>query len=191
MCDYPLEYILLIAFLAVLGGAETWQEISDFGNAKKNWLRKFLNIKKYGIPSHDTFRRVFGLFNADQFERIIVDTLQNNLSTIRGSLNIVPEPMTYRQLCIDGKEENGTGRKYTQNSGGKVKNQQTLHIYDATDDICLYSRTIDRKTNEILVAQEALETMNLKDSIVTFDALQTQKRPLLSFLDSKVIMSGV
>ena len=58
MIDYPLEYILLIAFLSVLGGANTWQEMEDFGNAMKKWLKKFINVKKHGIPSHDTFRRV-------------------------------------------------------------------------------------------------------------------------------------
>ena len=47
MVDYPLGYILLLAFLAVLGGANSWIEIQDFGNSKKQWLRKFLDVKKY------------------------------------------------------------------------------------------------------------------------------------------------
>ena len=61
--DYPLEYILLIAFLAILGNANTCAEIEDFGKSKKRWLQKFINVKKYGIPlnctqenGHDDFR---------------------------------------------------------------------------------------------------------------------------------------
>ena len=53
MIDYPLDYIILIAFLSVLAGSNTWIDMQDFGNAKRSWLRKFLNVKKYGIPSHD------------------------------------------------------------------------------------------------------------------------------------------
>ena len=71
--DYPLEYILLIAFLAILGNANTWAEIEDFGKSKERWLQKFLNVKKYGIPSHDTFRRVFGLIATSELQKIVVD----------------------------------------------------------------------------------------------------------------------
>jgi len=100
-------------------------------------------------------------------------------------MNLVEWAMHYRQICIDGKEENGTGRKYTQNSDDKVKNLQTLHVYDASDDICLYSRIIDRKTNEIPVAQEILATLNLKDTVVSFDALHTQKKTVAIILEQQ------
>lgn len=62
MTDYPLTEILLITFLAVLANASTWTEIAQFGEEKKRWLRKFLPLK-HGIPSHDTFRRVFSLID--------------------------------------------------------------------------------------------------------------------------------
>jgi len=53
MTDYPLEEIILIAFLAVLGNANGWKDIANFGKKKEKWLRKFLKLE-YGIPSHDT-----------------------------------------------------------------------------------------------------------------------------------------
>jgi len=65
MIDYPLIEILLIAFLAVLGNASTWTEIEVFGKAKGNWLKKFIRLKN-GIPSHDTFRRVFALIDTQK-----------------------------------------------------------------------------------------------------------------------------
>ena len=60
MISYPLIEIILIAFLAVLGNASTWVKMEEFGHAKEHWLKKFIKLKN-GIPSHDTFRRVFAL----------------------------------------------------------------------------------------------------------------------------------
>ena len=177
MIDYPLEYIVLIAFLAVLGSANTWQEIEDFGKSKSGWLKKFLDVKKYGIPSHDTFRRVFGLLETKQLQDIIIDLLQANMEVIRKSIHADSDDGDegFRLLCIDGKEENGTGRKYHAKTKGKVRNTQTLHVYDATNMICLASEAIDRKTNEIPTAQKILNTMNLERTLCTFDALHMQK----------------
>lgn len=171
MIDYPLEEIILIAFLAVLGNASTWNEMELFGKSNLRWLKKFLKIKN-GIPSHDTFRRVFALIDTVQLQNVTVAFLQQNIAAIKKSLNIVEDG--YTMICVDGKEQNGTGRNYGHED--KVPNLQTLHVYDASNEICLYSSAIDKKTNEIPVAQEILETMNLKGCIVTFDALHTQKK---------------
>ncbi|MBR0075961.1 MAG: transposase family protein [Synergistaceae bacterium] len=78
-----INYIILITFLAILGGADTWQEIHDFGEEKKSWLKKFIPVKKYGIPSHDTFCRVFGLINKKQLQERVVEALKNNLNLIK------------------------------------------------------------------------------------------------------------
>lgn len=170
MTDYPLVEILLIAFLAVLGNASTWTEIARFGEQKRPWLKKFLPLKN-GIPSHDTFRRVFSLIDSESLQKATVAFLIENLDSIKRSLNI--KENGYRQICVDGKEQKGTGRKY--NYDEKVRNLQTLHVYDASNEICLFSQAISSKTNEIPVAQNILRSMNLKKSIITFDALHTQK----------------
>lgn len=170
MTDYPLEEILLIAFLSVLGNASSWADMERFGKAKQRWLRKFLLLKN-GIPSHDTFRRVFSLIDTKQLQKATVTFLMDNLYAIKKALGIKDDG--YRQICVDGKEQKGTGRNY--NSDSKIRNLQTLHIYDASNELCLYSEAISEKTNEIPVAQKALESMDLKECIVTFDALHTQK----------------
>lgn len=170
MIDYPLVEIILITFLAVLGGASTWSEIESFGNAKSAWLKKFIKLKN-GIPSHDTFRRVFSLIDTDELQDATVSFLMQNLHAIKKHLPAVDHE--FRHLCIDGKEQRGTGRKY--DSDEKVRNLQTLHIYDNTNEICIYSEAIDEKTNEIPVAQKLLRGMALKGCIVTFDALHMQK----------------
>lgn len=180
MIDYPLTEIILIVFLAVLGNASTWVEIEEFGNAKKRWLKKFIRLKN-GIPSHDTFRRVFGLIDTMQLQQATVAFLLENIEAIRKSLPKLQSG--YRLLCVDGKEQRGTGRRY--GFDDKTKNLQTLHIFDASNEICLFSEAIDEKTNEIPVAQAALLGMQLKGCIVTFDALHTQKETIAIIREKK------
>jgi predicted transposase YbfD/YdcC len=180
MTDYPLHEILLIAFLAVLAGAFGWDEISRFGTIKKKWLQKFLALEN-GIPSHDTFRRVFSLVDPAQLEKATVFFLTENMEKIKKSLKI--SEGSKRLICIDGKEQKGTGRKYGTDSA--LRNLQTLHVYDASNGICLCSKPIDSKTNEIPTAQEILKDMQLKDAIVTFDAMHTQKKTIEIIAENK------
>lgn len=180
MIDYPLVEVLLIAFLAILGGASGWNEINRFGVAKQRWLKKFLELKN-GIPSHDTFYRVFALLDTEQLQEATVSFLMENIQAIKKVLPKVPEE--YRHLCVDGKEQRGTGRNY--DTSDKIKNLQTLHIYDATNEICIHSEAIDEKTNEIPVAQNALKKMCLKQTIVTYDALHMQKETVAIIRDRK------
>lgn len=174
MIDYPLVEIILIAFLAVLGNASTWAEMEQFGQAKENWLKKFIKLKN-GIPSHDTFRRVFSLIDTEQLQKATVNFLVENINAIKKALPVSKkEENELRLICVDGKEQRGTGRKY--DTDEKVRNLQTLHIYDASNEICIHSEAISEKTNEIPVAQKALESMQLKDCVVTFDALHMQQK---------------
>lgn len=171
MIDYPLVEIILIAFLAVLGGASSWTEMEMFGKAKIFWLRKFIPMKN-GSPSHDTFRRVFALIDTKQLQDVTIAFLLENVAAIKRSLGIKEDGI--RHICVDGKEQRGTGRKY-QYDEEKIRNLQTLHVYDASNAICLYSEAIDIKTNEIPVAQKILKGMTLKGCIVTFDAMHMQR----------------
>jgi len=66
--DHLLIEIITIALCAVICGADGWSDVEEFGNAKEEWLRTFL-ILPHGIPSHDTFGRVFGLIDPDQFQQ--------------------------------------------------------------------------------------------------------------------------
>jgi len=170
--DYPLPYILLMAFLAVLSGADSWVDMEIFTESYK---KKFNGImpqyKKIGVPSHDTFRRVFGLINPDDLQRATTLFVVEELNQIRKVLGIKEDGM--RHLALDGKEQRGTGRKY--GTDQKVANLQTLHCYDVTNGICLYSKPIEEKSNEIPAAQKLLGLMQLKNCVVTFDAMNTQK----------------
>jgi len=170
--EYPLTNILFIAFLAVLAGATGWTDMSLFAKHQKRYIKKFLKGYKQ-IPSHDTFRRVFGIIDPVRFSEAVSAFIIENLQSIKDIVGI--ENVGYRLISVDGKVANGTGRKCGGDSGGGIPNLQTLNIYDVTNAISLLSVPIDEKTNEIPVAQKYLAEMHLKNCIVTFDAMNTQK----------------
>ena len=179
--SYPLPYILLLSFLAILSGAETWNDMEIFSEAYKTKLNGILpKYKKIGVPSHDTFRRVFGIVSPEGLQSATSRFLVQEISEIKKTLGIGDDRL--RHLGLDGKEQKGTGRKY--GTEEKVANLQTLHCYDITNGICLHSVPIEEKTNEIPVAQKLLSNMQLKNCVVTFDAMNTQKETV------KVIAEG-
>ncbi|MDR3164863.1 MAG: ISAs1 family transposase [Synergistaceae bacterium] len=168
--EYPMKEILLVAFFAVLSGAETWTQIAQFGRARESWLGKFLKYRR-GTPSHDTFRRVFSLIDPSVLQTLTVDFLMDNMSRIKASLGIRDEVIN-----VDGKQARGTGRR--KGKDGARPNLQTLNVFDASNGICLSMECIPDRTNEIPAAQTALALLNVKGAVVTCDTLNTQKETM-------------
>ena len=96
-CDWRVEHklldILVIAVCAVIGEAESFEDIALYGRCKRDWLQRFLELPG-GIPSHDTFRRVLMLVDPERFERCFLDWVR---SVFR------PDAGAPRQIAIDGK----------------------------------------------------------------------------------------
>lgn len=88
--------ILVIAICAVICEAESWEEIAEFGRAKREWFNRFLELSN-GIASHDTFRRVFLLLQAEEFERTFLEWVSAAVKLSKGAV-----------VNIDGKELRGT-----------------------------------------------------------------------------------
>ena len=88
---HDLIDVLIIAICATVSGAKNWVEIEDFGNAKIEWFSKFLDLK-HGIPSHDTFRRVFILLDPNEFRLAFINWVK-----------AVTKDEDLKQICIDGK----------------------------------------------------------------------------------------
>lgn len=87
MVEYPLVEILLLVFLAVLANASTWADIAHFAESKKRWLKKFVPLKN-GVPSHDTFRRVFSLIDPLSLQQATVSFLMENMAALRRCLSL-------------------------------------------------------------------------------------------------------
>jgi predicted transposase YbfD/YdcC len=157
-CDHQLIDILVIAVCAVIACAESWEDIALYGRSKQAWLKSFLALPN-GIPSHDTFRRVFMLIDPDAFEVCFSRGVQ---AWARGVAREV--------VAVDGK----TVRR----SGSRRHDHGPLHVVSAwasEQGLALGQRAVDGKSNEIVAIPELLETLHLEGCIVTLDAMGCQK----------------
>ncbi len=170
MITYELKDVLLLAFLAMLGGAEGYTEMEDFWKEQKRLYKRLM--KRKPLASHDTFRRVIGGLEGSVLNTLLVEVFLESAAAVANALGIPLENL--RIINIDGKELCGSGRLY--GTEKEVKNLQLLNVYDQTHETCLYSIPIDQKHNEIPHAQAVLEAMQLTDTIVTADALHAQQK---------------
>lgn len=162
--------IIMIVFFAMLGNANEWGEIESFAKRKEKWLRKYLELPG-GIPTDDTFRIVIGNINIEHFFLIAVHLLIQTIDEMAALSG--QETFERGIISVDGKESRGSGRADTGN--GEVRALQTLNVYAGDYGICIGQKFIKEKTNEIPAAQELLPLMDLRNSIVTADALNCQK----------------
>ena len=165
---HNLMDILVITILATICGADTWPEISEFGIAKCEWLRTFLELPN-GIPSHDTFGRVFSLINPDKFESCFCDWI--------GSLEIDRDREI---IAIDGKT--------LRSSGNRRKNKKALHLVSAwavNNRLVLAQVKTEERSNEIEAIPRLLNILDISNSIVTIDAMGCQKSIAQQIIDQK------
>ena len=162
-CAWKVEHrlldILVIAVCAVLGEAESFEDIALYGRCKEAWLRGFLALPN-GIPSHDTFRRVLTLVDPDAFERRF-------LAWERAVFR--PEEGVPRQVAVDGK----TVRR----SFDRRKGRSPLHLvsaYVTGHGLVLAQRATETKGGELAVLPELLDGLDLAGCLVSLDALACQ-----------------
>jgi len=152
---HPSENIIFITILAVICGAETWEEIEDYGIVKYKFLASILNLEN-GIPSHDTFNRFFALLKPSIFETHFVSWIKSISNSYKGV------------VAIDGKTIRGSK---------KLENKSTIHLVSAfstESEVFLGQiRTAD-KSNEITAIPELLKILDLEGAIVTIDAMGCQ-----------------
>jgi predicted transposase YbfD/YdcC len=156
--DHLLSDILMIAIMAMLCGAEDFVDFEDFGKAKEPWLKTFL-LLPHGIPSHDTFGRVFAAMDQRQFAEAFRNWTESLRSQISGEV-----------VAIDGK----TLRR----SHDRRRGKSAIHMVSAwarDNGLVLGQVKVDEKSNEITAIPELLRVLELSGCIVTIDAMGTQK----------------
>lgn len=151
--------IIIIAILAVICGADGWTDVEIFGQSKEPWLRKFLELPN-GIPSHDTFGRVFARLNAQEFQECFINWVQATHELATGQV-----------IALDGKCLRGTSDEYL----GKQAFYM-VSAWAASDHLVLGQRKVDEKSNEITAVPQLLKQLEIKGCIVTTDALNSQKK---------------
>ena len=177
-----LSDIIMITFFALLANANEWGEIETFAKSKESWLRKYLELP-YGIPTDDTFRLVIGNMNSEHFFQVTIAFLVELVDAMLQLSASKEEKEGIDIISVDGKESRASGRKHTMH--GTVKALQTLNVYSNNYGMCLAQKFIEEKTNEIPADQEVLRLMDLKNSIVTADAMNCQKETAEVIIQSK------
>ncbi len=155
---HPLLRIIGIAVCAVIAGAETWDEIAEFGTTQAAWFGRFLDLPN-GIPAHDTFNRVFAALDPEQFRA-------GFLRWTTAVANVLPAEV----IALDGK----TLRHSHDRGAGKA----AIHIvsaWAATNRLVLAQVKVAAKSNEITAIPELLPTLALSGCIVTIDAMGCQR----------------
>ena len=155
--DHKLIDIIAIAICAVICGAAGWVDIELYGKSKQLWLSTFLELPN-GIPSHDTFGRVFSLLDAQQFQLAFYEWVFAVNKIIQGQV-----------INIDGKCLRGSDDKYL----GK----RAIYMVSAwaeANELVLGQRKVDEKSNEITAIPELLKMLAISGCIVTIDAMGTQ-----------------
>ena len=155
--DHYLIDIITIAICAVICGADSWVAIEEFGRAKEEWFRTFLKLP-HGIPSHDTFGRVFALLDPVRFRNGFISWIQAISDLTEGQI-----------VAIDGKRL----RRSHDGSLGKA----AIHMVSAwasANHLVLGQLKTDEKSNEITAIPKLLRALVLKGCIVTIDAMGCQ-----------------
>lgn len=152
---YPLVEILLIAFATLLSGGENYVDMHNFGKAKIDFFKTLLPFKN-GIPSADTYERVFGLLNPKKFEQCLTEWSKYLQINYAGEI-----------ISIDGKSARRSGSK-------GVKPIHMVNAWANKNKIVLSCKALAEKSNEITAIPEVLSMLSLKGTIVTMDAMGCQ-----------------
>src|SRR6478609_2548609 len=155
---HELLDIVAVAICAVVAGAESWDDIEDFGEAKLDWLRTFLTLPN-GIPSHDTFRRVFERLDPGEFQKCFL-----------GWIEAFHEATERQVIAIDGK----TLRRSFDRAEGKSA-PHMVHAWAVANHLLLGQVAVDEKSNEITAIPVLRKALEISGAIVTIDAMGCQK----------------
>jgi predicted transposase YbfD/YdcC len=148
--------IVVIAICATISGCNDWQQTVTFARARHDWLKKFLRLPE-GIPSHDTFERLFDRLDPAQFQ-----------ACFRDWMHALHEEIGFSQIAIAGKTLRSSG----------VGGLKTLHVVSAwatANCLSLGPVAVDEKSKEITAIPKLLELLELHGAFVTIDAMGCQK----------------
>ncbi len=156
---HQLIDIITITICAVISGVEHWTEIESYGKVKQKWFKKFLKLP-HGIPSHDTFSRVFQVLDPEELQRCFLNWTQSVFELSEGE--IIP---------IDGKT-----LRHSYDTASEKKAIQMVSAWSTKNKLVLGQLKVDKKSNEITAIPSLLNKLKIKGCIVTLDAMGCQKK---------------
>jgi predicted transposase YbfD/YdcC len=161
-CRHDFLDIIFVTVCAVLCGAESFLEIEEFGFQKVNWLKKFAELPN-GIPSHDTFSRLFSTLDVKQFERAFANWVISTLGEAK-----------LKRICFDGKSVNGTDRKI---NGKTTSRLHLLNVFSHEHGLALgQTQCKSTAATEADAILEYLELLDIEGALISVDAVSSSAR---------------
>ena len=172
---HSLEEILITTILALMANCNTFVEIHIFAEVHYEWLKKYLTFAD-GLPSLSTFKRIISIINPKELEEICNEVFFKFIKSYNNDLLYKDVNIEIRDInSLDGKTANNSNRN---TRDGEIQKTNAMSAYSIKYDKCLATEFIGDKTNEIPTAPILLSRLNIKNVIVTFDALNTQKETI-------------
>ena len=166
---HNLAEVIMMATLAVLGGAEGWVDVHDFVEDEEAWFRTFLKLSG-GIPSHDTFGRIFARLVPSEVERFVI-----------GWTGVLRERSKGRLLNIDGK---GLRRSFKR-GWDKSGMDHLVSAFMGENRLVLAQTNTPGKGHELAAIRQLLNTVDVQDAVVTIDALGCQHDVAATIIEKK------
>ena len=155
--EHLMDDIIFITIAAVICGAETWNDIENYGKSKETWLKQYLQLP-HGIPSHDTFNRFFSALDPEEFEQAFLSWVKDISELTEGDV-----------VSIDGKSLCGS------REGNSKRAVQIISAWSKANQLSLGQVKTDEKSNEITAIPKLLNVLALKGCLVTIDAMGCQR----------------
>lgn len=166
--SYSLTSILFIVTVTTLCGADDWEEMSDMADAIQEWLGEYVDVSS-GIPSAFTLKRIISLIDPISLEIMLRETAQ-----------LFRLEQTDDVIAIDGKTLRGSRDK-----ARGLQGVHLLHAWSCKNRVCLGQLKVDDKSNEITAICDFMDQLLIKGSIITTDALNTQKTTVSKIVEKK------
>jgi len=165
---HKLMDILVMAICAAICGADTWEDVETFGKAKEKWFRGFLELPN-GIPSHDTFNRVFNRLDPQEFQNCFMSWIKAASQIMGGQV-----------IAIDGKV---LRRSHDQGVGKAAID--LVSAWATANHLVLGQVKVDEKSNEITAIPQLLKALEISGCIVTIDAMGCQTEIAAEIVDQE------
>lgn len=155
---HPLMNIITIALCAIIAGADNWSEVATFGERRKEWLGRFLDLSQ-GTPSHDTFSNLFGMLDRQQLQNGFISWVRAVYQRVRGEV-----------VAVDGKK-----LRHSFDTASAQPMITMVNAWATEAELVLGQLKVDEASNEITAIPELLRLLDLQGCIVTIDAIGCQR----------------
>jgi len=165
---YSLTSVLFMALSAVICGATDWAKVVVMCEGMIDWLALYVDVSK-GVPCERTFINIFNVISSDTLE-----------SALRDLSSLIRENITHEVVNFDGQTKRGTADKAKGLSGIHI-----LNAWSADNRICLGQLKVEDKSNEIPAMPKLMDSLDLKGTIITADAMNTQKATVAKTIEKE------